>query len=62
MRKRIGMAAATDSARANGLPGALTRPNGPARCPVYLLIEIDMELVDLEPQTFEVKLDRELLY
>lgn len=26
------------------------------------LIEIDMELVDLEPQTFEVKLDREFLY
>jgi hypothetical protein len=24
--------------------------------------EIDMELVDLQPQTFEVKLDREFLY
>jgi hypothetical protein len=32
------------------------------RCPVYALVEIDTELVDLEPQTFEVKLDREFLY
>jgi predicted DNA-binding protein (UPF0278 family) len=32
------------------------------RCRVYVLIEIDMVLVELEPQTFEVKLDREFLY
>jgi hypothetical protein len=32
------------------------------RCPVYVLIETDMVLVELEPQTFEVKLDREFLY
>jgi hypothetical protein len=32
------------------------------RFPVYVLIETDMVLVELEPQTFEVKLDREFLY
>jgi hypothetical protein len=50
----------TDYARANGLPGALTRQKW--HRPVYVLIEIDMELVDPEPQTFEVKFDREFLY
>ena len=52
----------TDSARANGLPGALTRQNGPTALSSVRFNEIDMELVDLEPQTFEVKLDREFLY
>ena len=47
---------AATSSRAPEWPGP--------RCPVYVLIEIDMELVlvDLEPQTFDVKLDREFLY
>ena len=53
----------TDYARANGLPGTLTRQNGAAAALSSLRFnEIDMELVDLEPQTFEVKLDREFLY
>ena len=33
--------------------------NGPAALSSLRFNEIDMELVDLEPQTFEVKLDRE---
>ena len=53
----------TDSARAKGLPGALTRQKWPRAALSSLRFnEIDMELVDLEPQTFEVKLDREFLY
>jgi hypothetical protein len=36
--------------------------NGPAALSSLRFNEIDMELVDLEPQTFEVKLDREFLY
>ena len=36
--------------------------NGPTALSSLCFNEIDMELVDLEPQTFEVKLDREFLY
>jgi hypothetical protein len=36
--------------------------NRPAALSSLRFNEIDTELVDLEPQTFEVKLDREFLY
>jgi hypothetical protein len=52
----------TDSARLMASLVLSRARNGPARAVQSTFYEIEMELVDVQPQTFEVKLDREFLY
>jgi len=61
-RKRIGMAAGLILLALMASLVLSRARNGPAALSSLRFNEIDMELVDLEPQTFEVKLDREFLY
>ena len=61
MRKRIGMAAGLILLALIASLALSRAGNGPAALSSLRFNEIDMELVDLEPQTFEVKLDREFL-
>ena len=62
MRKRIGMAAGLILFALMASPVLSRAGNRPAALSSLRFNEIDTELVDLEPQTFEVKLDREFLY
>jgi hypothetical protein len=62
MRKRIGMAAGLILLALIASLVLSRARNGPAALSSLRFNEIDMGLVDLEPQTFEVKLDREFLY